>query len=318
MSRGENRLTNGLLDKVDGADSETLHHIFCAVTKTALVTPLPRELQHKPRCSRAFNLRADQAGKRLATLGHHLRSDGRVDWASFGPYILEWGENGRLVGVTHIEGDEIKPLPEHVVVTTDFSLRFPWRDFEASSVLDACSHSLAALFKSGAGPNMEKPGRAGSLLDEVTAKVTRRMEQEQAALSAGVVLDADAEFLQTHDRQMIERRKQNLDAARSKLSAAAERRQSMALKTTCAGDRAERALRRVPIGPKAGGGGGVRCDIPQTRWQSMRRRDIGMSKPMARVYSCVMFLLSHQTPPSVDRKAHQELNSEISLQLCAR
>lgn len=58
------------------------------------------------------------------------------------------------------------------------------------------------------------------------------LEQEQAASSAGVVLDAEAEFLQTHDRQMSERRKHNLDAARNKLSAAAERRKSMALSST--------------------------------------------------------------------------------------
>lgn len=233
LQRSEGKLTKGLLDLMDGHDAETLHQVFCAVTKTALSTPLPREMQHKPTCSRVFNKRADSVGDRLEHLSANVRKDGTVDWPKFGPYILVWQPGGGafLHGVKHIEGDEVTPLLAHVVVSREFSLHLPWGDFDASLKLDSCSHSLAGLFQAGQGPNVEKPGRNGALLDSTAEEVAREMEIEQENAKKGLVADTEAEFLQTHDKKLTDQRKATLEAARTKLAASAKKRKSFHFST---------------------------------------------------------------------------------------
>lgn len=176
-----------------------------------------------------FNKRATQVGNRLQHLAANIRQDGTVDWPKFGPYILIWQpEGGALLhGIKHLQGDEIAPLQAHVVVSKEFSLHLPLSDFETCLALDSCSHSLAALFKANKGPNNEKSGRHGAVLDEIADEVARDMEREQEQASKGVVvMDAEVEFLQTHEKKLTDQRKANLEAARTKLAQSAQRRKS--------------------------------------------------------------------------------------------
>lgn len=222
-------ISKELLDKIDGHDPENLRHVFAAATKVSLTTPLPRELQHKVTCGRVFTKRTVWAGKRLRTLARCVRHDGSIDWPAWGPFIFQWQEDV-IVGIRHIHGDAVAPLPAHIVLNRSFTLNLPWSDFEASLSLDACSHTVHRIFPEGKGPNTEVVGRNGALLDGVTSEVVEEMEAETARAKQGAVED-DC-ILTIHDENATAKRKETLDAARKKLVASAARRRSLQLSVT--------------------------------------------------------------------------------------
>lgn len=219
-----------LLDRIDGNDPENLRNVFCVATKVSLTTPLPRELQHKVTCGRVFSKRAADVGDRLRSLSPNVKADGSIDWPSWGPYKLMRNEEGAIVGIKHIQGEAVTPLPPHMVLNSDFSLNLAWSDFEATLSLGACSHVLHRIFPGDKAPNTEVPGRSGALLDQVTKAVVQDMEAEVAQAKLGTIEEEN--FLVTHEEKVTTKRKETLEAARRKLAASASRRRSVQISVT--------------------------------------------------------------------------------------
>lgn len=155
-----------LLDTVDGNDPESLTRLFCLATATQPSTPLPAACVHKRLCGLLFMERYERMGKRLAKLSTFIQKDtGVINWMRLAAYTLEWGLDGKLVSVTHIEG-VTKTVPAFWVVDKEFLFQDPWLDLGSYLHQKGARFNLSDLFGEGEGPHREVLDKKATLLAE--------------------------------------------------------------------------------------------------------------------------------------------------------
>lgn len=215
------------LDAADGADGENIHRLFCLATGTSFSTALPTACQHKSLCHRLFKDRYKMMGNRLQHVAKHITDAGVINWMAFAAYILKFSEEGRLISVKHCEGD-VAEIPAYWMVDRNFLFHDPWLDFGSYLHFKSAKYTLSDLFADQTGPHHDILDKKSAQLVDMSKRIQLDLDAELAKKSKEEGADDD-DFLVAHQEQLVNKRKEALAAARTKLQAAQSSRKGLKL-----------------------------------------------------------------------------------------
>lgn len=139
-------VTKDLLSKIAEDDPDNIAALFSYVVQLPGSLAMPPQCSHSTVCSKAMVARASQVGNRLtqfATAGG-FATDGRLDWMKAGVFRLQFTD-GVCTLIEHSTGAIAVP-PEHVKITTAYTLHNNFLDYRAEVVLKPNVYKLHELF----------------------------------------------------------------------------------------------------------------------------------------------------------------------------
>ncbi len=164
------------LEKAISFDDDCLRHILQYLLCLPMSWKLPEECTTKFICKGLLMHWCQKVGNRYRLIAELMNTkpfvmeDGRLNWADFGVYRMEWSNEGIGVSVVHVPKGVIAHCPTAVKITKEWKARYNFSDEHAVIMFDRSTQKFIDLFTER-GPRDIKPLTGRQAVVEIKSKI---------------------------------------------------------------------------------------------------------------------------------------------------
>lgn len=146
-------LTKTGLKRAKKFDEQSVQHIFAFILSAALSMKLPAECRSKTVMDRLVGERVEKIGRCKGVSDDMILPTGQLNWLVKGCYKLVWAaDKSRCVEIVHTSSKATATIPEHVLITQQYTLTNNHSDMQAMLSLTPNNYTLAQFFGASDGP----------------------------------------------------------------------------------------------------------------------------------------------------------------------
>lgn len=146
-------LTKTGLKRAEKFDEQSVQHLFAYILSAALSMKLPAECRSKTVMDQLVVERVEKIGRCTGVSDDMILPTGQVNWLAKGCYKLTWAaDKSRCVEIAHTSSKASATIPEHVLITQQYTLTNNHSDMQAMLSLSHNSYTLAQFFGASEGP----------------------------------------------------------------------------------------------------------------------------------------------------------------------